>query len=170
MPGQGNRIDFVTGAPEKYASLVDALSMAPGQYRAALGRVSDAVMRQEPSDPAGAWSPQRILAHMTFLVEVNEVFFRQIATMTEPVRKPPAPGHEESDLDPLSVEALLQRIEDATGRSVELLGHTPDAAWGRPGYLRGQRRSLRQMVASHVAHFEEHRVEILRLLGAPVPS
>ena len=57
MPGQGNRIDFVTGAPEKYAALVDALSVAPNQYRAALGRVSDAVMRQEPAEPAGAWAP-----------------------------------------------------------------------------------------------------------------
>ena len=27
MPGQGNRIDFVTGAPEKYASLVDGLAV-----------------------------------------------------------------------------------------------------------------------------------------------
>lgn len=56
------------------------------------------------------------------------------------------------------------------GRTVALLSHTPDAAWGRPGYIRGQRRSLRQVTAAHVAHFEEHRVEMLRLLGAPITA
>ena len=170
MPGQGTRIDFVTGAPEKYAALVDALSVAPNQYRAALGRVSDAVMRQEPAEPAGAWAPQRILAHVAFIAEANDVFIRQMATMTEPVRKPFPSGFEAVDLEPLTVEELLDHIEQAVSRTVELLGHTPDAAWGRPGYARGMRRSLKQMVTTHAAHFDEHLTEMLRLLGAPAGS
>ena len=94
MPGQGNRIDFVTGAPEKYADIVDALSVVPSRYQQALGRVADAAMRVEPAEPEGAWSPQRILAHVTFLAEANEVFIHQQATMTDPVRKafPPPPA------------------------------------------------------------------------------
>ena len=164
MPGQGNRIDFVTGAPEKYARLVDGLSIVPNQYRDAVGRVSDAVMRQEPSD---SWSLQRILAHVVFVTEANDVFIHQMATMTEPVRKEFPMGFEAIDLKPLSADELLQHIEDALGRTVALLSGTPDAAWGRPGYIGGQRRSLKQVVEGHIAHFDEHLTEMRRMLGVP---
>ena len=163
-----SRIDFVTGAPEKYAHLVDRLSVVPGRYRAALDRVPDAAMRTEPSEgqPPQGWSPQRILAHVTFLAEANDVFIHQLATMTEPTRKPFPSGYEATELEALPAGDLLQRIDEAVGRTVALLSHTPDAAWGRPGYVRGLRRSLHQQVQGHADHFDEHLAELQRLLGA----
>jgi len=167
MPGQGTRIDFVTGAPERYASLVDALSVVPNRYRDTLGRVADSAMRLEPTE---GWAPQRILAHVTFLAEANEVFIHQMATMTEPVRKPFPTGFEAHDLEELPGGELLSRIEHAVGQTVALLAFTPDAAWGRPGYIRDKRQSLKQVVESHIAHFDEHLIEMRRLLGAPVAT
>ena len=163
MPGQGSRIDFVTGAPEKYADLVDRLTVIPGKVRAAVGNATDAAMRQEP---AGGWSALRNLAHLVFLAEANDLFFHQMAKMTNPSRKEFPSGYIATDLEELPVAVLLQRIEDAFGRSVELLGHTPDAAWGRPGEARGMRRSIRQMVVYHADHFDEHIAEITKLVGA----
>ncbi len=167
MPGQGNRIDFVTGAPEKYADLVDALAKVPNQYRDALAGASDASMRAEPSD--GGWSAQRNLAHVVFTSEANDVFINQMAKMTSPVRKQYPSGYIAEDLEPLPSAALLTRLEAAIGRTVELLSHTPDAAWGRPGEVRGKRHSLRQMVVIHTEHLAEHLVEIARLVVPPAP-
>ncbi|MSQ31402.1 MAG: DinB family protein [Dehalococcoidia bacterium] len=157
-----SRIDFVTGAPEKYADLVDALAVIPGRYHAALDGVRDAVMQQTP--PEG-WSPQRVLAHVAFVAEANEVFIYQMATMTDPARKPFPSGYEATDLEELPAIDLLRRIEEAVGHTVALLSGTPDAAWGRPGYARGLRRSLRQQVVLHAEHFDEHLAEMQRLIG-----
>lgn len=157
-----SRIDFVTGAPEKYAHLVDALSVAPLRYHEVLDGVSDAAMRTTPAD---GWSPQRILGHVTYLAEANDVFFHQMATMTDPVRRAFPSGYDAPEMEPVPAADLLARMEAALGRTIELLSRTPDAAWGRPGYVRGQRRSIRQMVAYHANHFEEHLAEIRRLLG-----
>ena len=163
MPGQGNRIDFVTGAPEKYAALVDALAVIPNRFRAAVGNASDDAMRQEPR--AGEWSALRNLAHCAFIAEANDVFIQQMARMTNPSRKPFPVGYVAEDLEALSVAELLDRIETAVGRTVTLLGHTPDAAWGRPGEARCMRRSIRQMVVTHTTHFEEHIATIAALAG-----
>ena len=111
------------------------------------------------------WSAQRILGHVAYLAEANDVFFHQMATMTDPVRRAFPSGYDAPEMDALPVAVLLQRIEAALASSVELLSRTPDAAWGRPGYVRGMRRSLRQMVAYHAAHFDEHLAEIRRLLA-----
>ncbi len=168
MPGQGNRIDFVTGAPEKYADLVDALSRIPNQYRDALAGASDATMRAEPSD--GGWSAQRNLAHAVFLAEANDVFITMMAKMTLPVRKHFESGHVAEELEPLSLAELLDRFEAAMGHTVELLSHTPDAAWGRPGEVRGKRYSLRQMVVIHIEHLGDHLAEIARLVAPPAAA
>ena len=163
MPGQGTRIDFVTGAPEKYANLVDAMSVLPGRYRAALANASDATIRRELS--ATDWSAYRNLAHVLFVTEANEVFIRQMATMSEPTRKSFPVGIIAEELETLSVPELSARLEAAIGRTVDLLGHTPDAAWGRPGYVRGLRRSLRQMVVGNTAHLVEHLDNITKLVA-----
>jgi len=167
MPGQGNRIDFVTGAPEKYAALVDALSVLPNKVRAAVAGASDATLRQEP---AGGWSALRNLAHLAFLAEANDVFITQMARMTSPARKEFPSGYVAEDLEELPVAVLVQRIDDALSHTVELLSHTPDAAWGRPGEVRGLRRSLRQMVVAHIDHFEEHIATIAQLVGKPADA
>lgn len=163
MPGQGNRIDFVTGAPEKYADLVDRLTALPNKVRGALGNISDAAARQEPAD--GGWSIARNLGHLLFIAEANDVFIHQMAKMTNPVRKDFPVGVVAEDLEVLPVATLVQRIDDAISHTVELLGHTPDAAWGRPGEVRRQRRSLRQMVVAHIDHFEEHIVTLAAMSG-----
>src|SRR5690606_35290590 len=45
-----SRIDFVTGAPEKYAHLVDALATVPDRLRLVLRGRTTAELRREPGE------------------------------------------------------------------------------------------------------------------------
>ena len=156
------RIDFVTGAPEQYAALVDQLSTVGARLAAVLAGHPDAALRRAPPD---GWSVQRVLGHMAFHAHANGVFIHQLATMTDPQRTPFPSGYEDPALavrDPLE---LLQLIEDETAQTVALLSGTPDAAWGRPGFVRGARRSLRQHVQAHIDHLEEHIAQLAQLLS-----
>lgn len=157
-----SRIDFVTGAPEKYAHLVDALATVPDRLRMVLRGRTAAELRREPAE---GWPIVRILAHMRLYAERNGVFIHQMGTMTEPVR---APINEEEDAAPFvgaGPERLVDEIEVEVGRTVAFLSHLPDASWGRPGRLPAGRRSLRAQVQAHTDHLNEHITQIESLLG-----
>lgn len=156
-----SRIDFVTGAPEKYAHLVDNLATVPERLRDVLANRRDAELRRAPED---GWSVVRILAHMRLYAERNGVFIHQMGTMTDPVRQP----FEESEAEAyasLSADRLLDEFEREVGKTVAFLSLLPDASWGRPGRLAAGRRSLRQQVQLHTDHLNEHIAQIERVLG-----
>ncbi|MEX2446004.1 MAG: DinB family protein [Dehalococcoidia bacterium] len=157
-----SRIDFVTGAPEKYAHLVDALSTLPGRVSAAVEGRPAADLRREPPD---GWSAQRILGHVAFTTAANRVFIHQMATMTDPHRAPFPVGHEDDALAQGDPADLVRQIQEETAAIVELLSGTPDASWGRAGYVREARLSLRQMVTRHIEHVEEHIAQIAQVLA-----
>ena len=160
----GNRIDFVTGAPEKYAHLVDRLSTAPDRLRQAVAGRSATELRREPAD--GNWSVARILAHLAVVVQRNGVFIYRMGTMTDPERMPFSEDDEAKRLQHSNPESLVASVEASVGEIVAFLSHTPDASWGRPGRKNGLRRSLRQEVETMGDHFDEHIAEIDRQLSA----
>jgi len=158
-----SRIDFVTGAPEKYAHLVDRLAEAPVRLRNIVSGRSSTDLRRDPGN--GEWSVPRILAHMSLMAQRNGLFIYQIGTMTDPAR---APLDEEAEAGPLQHQnplALIDMIEADLGKTIDFLSVTPDAAWGRPGRKNGLRRSLRQEVITHGDHMHEHIDAIERLLN-----
>ena len=67
-----SRIDFVTGAPEKYAHLVDDLIQVRTELRAGVNSFSEAEMRLARSDDI--WSAKRTLSHIGVYVHLNGVF------------------------------------------------------------------------------------------------
>jgi hypothetical protein len=156
-----SRIDFVTGAPEKYAHLVDDLIQVRTELRACVNSFSEAEMRLARSDDI--WSAKRTLAHIGVYVHLNGVFIHRMATMTDPQRL----GVDEDQeiqtrgfMSGSSVE-LLDYIDQEIEQTVELLAHTPDAAWGRRGIVDGNSYSLRQRVAAHADHIREHTTQII---------
>ncbi len=159
----GTRIDFVTGAPEKYAHLVDRLSTAPDRLRESMAGRSVTELRREPAD--GNWSIARILAHLSVVVPRNGTFIYQMGTMTDPERMPFVEADEAERLTMANPEALYTTIEAAVAELVGFLSQTPDASWGRPGRKNGLRRSLRQEVTTLAEHFDEHIAEIDRQLA-----
>jgi hypothetical protein len=158
-----SRIDFVTGAPEKYAHLVDALAKVPEElWRVTSGQPTSALRTARGEE----WSAQRVLAHMASYAGWQDRFIKQVATMTDPA--PPA-FDQTAAAEALAAEdpvALLQRVEQEVGATVEFLSGTPDASWGRPGRVRSGRRSLRQIVERHIAHMNEHVEQVKASLGA----
>lgn len=156
------RIDFVTGAPEQYAPLVDRLATIAEHTAGVIAGHADAELRRDPPD---GWSAQRVLGHMVFSAHANGVFIHQLATMTDPQRASFPPGYEDPDLLPREPRELLRLLQDELAQTMALLSRTPDAAWGRPGYVRGARRSLRQHVQAHITHLEEHIAQIAQVLA-----
>jgi len=160
----GNRIDFVTGAPEKYAHLVDRIATGPERLRNALAGHTASAMRRTPED--GNWSVARILAHLVVVTQHNGLFIYRMGTMTDPERMPFVESEESERLQNVSPESLMAAFEAAVTEVVEFLSQTPDAAWGRPGRKNGLRRSLRQEVVALGDHFDEHIAEVSRQLAA----
>lgn len=157
-----SRIDFVTGAPEKYAHLVDRLAEAPVRLRSITRGQNQAALRRDPGN--GEWPISRILAHMAVMAQRNGLFIYQMATMTDPARAPLDEDAEAGRLQHQNPLMLVDLIEAELGKTIALLSHTPDASWGRPGRKNGLRRSLRQEVETHGKHMHEHLDSIEALL------
>jgi DinB family protein len=163
-----SRIDFVTGAPEKYMPLVQELTQIPNRVEALLGGHA---ARDLQRTPEGEWSAARVLAHMISYARHNGDFIRQIAWMTTPERQPWDEDDEVSreGLATRNAATLLGALSAAIAETVELLSHTPDARWGRPGTVPGYgRRSLRQQLRGHIDHLNDHATQLEALL-APQP-
>ena len=155
-----SRIDFVTGAPEKYAHLVDDLIQVRTELREVVSSFSEAEMRLGRS--GDIWSARRTLAHIGVYVHVNGVFLHRMVTMTDPQRLPVSEDQEiqtRGFMNESSLE-LLNYIDQEIQETVALLAHSPDAAWGRRGIVDGNSRSLRQRVASHADHIRDHTDQI----------
>lgn len=159
-----SRIDFVTGAPEKYAHLVEALATVSERLRSAASRARAGSWDAAPRE-GGEWTAQHTLAHMALYAQKNGVFIRQMATMTEPARLAFDEAAETAALEARPVAELIALVESEVGKTVDLLSGTPDAGWGRPGSIRGARRSLRQQVQSHAEHMQGHVDQIADALG-----
>ena len=156
-----SRIDFVTGAPERYIGEVRALAAIPDRLRAALEGHSAEDLRRAPSE--GEWSPVRVLAHLLSYARHTGEFIYRIAWMQEPVLVSwdEAAEVEREGWERLEGRELLARIRAEIESTVALLSETPDASWGRPGlHPLGGRRSLRQQVRTHVRHLEDHIAQI----------
>jgi len=157
-----SRIDFVTGAPEKYMSMVEELAAVPDHIATILDRLNSNEFRQS-RDPE--WSPARILNHMISYAKHNGEFINQMAWMTDPTRRE---WDEESELSmQANSDQLLQSLRDELFTTIELLSHTPDAQWGRPGSISYYgRRSLRQQLRSHIDHLSSHTDQIEQIMAS----
>ena len=157
-----SRIDFVTGAPELYAHLVDRLAEAPVRLRNLVAGRNATELRRDPGN--GEWAIPRILAHMAVTAQHNGTFIYQMGTMTDPSRLPFDEEAEGGRLQNQNPTALVDIIERELGKTIDFLSGTPDAAWGRPGRKNGLWRSLRQEVTTHGEHMHEHLDAIERML------
>jgi len=160
-----SRIDFVTGAPEKYMPLVEELGTIPDHIESLVSSCTAREIQQKNS--ADSWSIARILAHMLSYTRHNSEFIRQIAWMTDPQRRPWDEVAEitEQDLANKNGTELSKALRESIAETVELLSNTPDASWGRPGTVPGRgRRSLRQQLRSDINHLVEHVEQIEELV------
>jgi plasmid stabilization system protein ParE len=162
-----SRIDFVTGAPEKYAPLLEELSAIPDRAERLVATHTARDMQRAPAEDE--WSADRVLAHMISYAIHNGEFINQIAWMTDPCRRP---WDEDTEgWTNKSGATLAETLRSSIGETIELLSGTPDASWGRPGIVpdRG-RRSLRQQLRAHIDHLVEHIDQAEESLAALQPT
>jgi hypothetical protein len=161
-----SRIDFVTGAPEKYMPLVQELTLVEERVEQLVAGYTGRDLQRQPSE--GQWSASRVLAHMISYAIHNGEFIRQIAWMTDPRRRPWDEDAEVAREGWANKNGanLVQALREPLAETIELLSGTPDAQWGRPGTVPGRgRRSLRQQVRAHLDHLEEHIVQLEQMLS-----
>src|SRR5690606_7948580 len=141
------RIDFVTGAPQRYMPLVDRLSVLPDRLGRVLAGRSRGDLQREPAE--GEWSAARVAAHMVSYARHNHGFIFNMSWMTEPTRQP---WDEEAEVgsegwERLDGPGLVEAFEAELRKTIDVLVETPDASWGRSGTIPNRgRRSLRQQV------------------------
>ena len=166
-----SRIDFVTGAPEKYMPLVQDLTQIAVRLEPLIASYTSRDLQRTPSEDA--WGASRVLAHMISYAIHNGEFINQIVWMTDPRRRAWDEDAEVSSEGWTNKNgaALLEALREPTNETIELLSGTPDASWGRPGTgPGGGRRSLRQQVQAHTEHLNEHIDQIEALLAVPEPA
>jgi hypothetical protein len=163
-----SRIDFVTGAPEKYMSLVRDLTQVAERLEPLVASYTSRDLQRAPSEDA--WGASRALSHMISYAIHNGEFINQIVWMTDPRRRAWDEDAEVSSEGWTNKNGavLLEALREPLNDTIELLSGTPDASWGRPGMVPGRgRRSLRQQVGAHTAHLNEHIDQIEQLLAVP---
>jgi DinB superfamily len=163
-----SRIDFVTGAPEKYMSLVRDLTQVAERLEPLVASYTSRDLQRAPSEDA--WGASRVMAHMISYAVHNGEFINQIIWMTDPRRRAWDEDGEVSSEGWTNKNgaALLEALREPLNETIELLSGTPDASWGRPGTVPGRgRRSLRQQVRAHIDHLNEHIDQVEELLAVP---
>lgn len=159
------RIDFVTGAPLRYMPLVNELATVPDRVEAVLSAHAGASLTHALAD---GWPPARVLAHMLSYARHNGAFISMIAHMTDPIRPAWDEDAEIAAEGWLNFDAgrFVSALDAEITPTVQLLAHTPDASWGRPGlHPTDGRRSLRQQVQAHLDHMSEHIAQLEALLA-----
>lgn len=151
------RVNFVTGAVRRYIPEIEALRAVPERIGAVITEQPMGWLRASPAD--GEWVPARVVGHVIAYVEQSHENLYRMAFMTDPVLKfaDDAGVAESAGWEHMPGGLLLERLEAAVARCVELLAELPDASWGRPGiHPMGGRRSIAQHVRAVTAHCMEH--------------
>ncbi|MDG1989750.1 MAG: hypothetical protein P8J51_00535 [Dehalococcoidia bacterium] len=164
-----SRIDFVTGAPIKYAENVSQLSSIPNLVKKALreekmGQSKDNAI-DALSDEA-EWSSHRVLCHMRNYSYNITLLIKRMLTDTDPKQIHWNENKEYTELKQ-SEKALLNIHSQLKGNIeslVIMLSETPDAAWGRAGtHLYLGRISVKQLVKWHYNHLLQHIEQIANI-------
>jgi hypothetical protein len=161
-----SRIDFVTGAPIRYAENVSLFSNIPNLVKKALGEEK---IREENAKAIDAhsnetdWSSHRVLCHMRNYSYNITLLISRMLTDTDPKQIQWNENTEYLELNQ-SEKALLNinsQLKENIERLVVMLSKTPDAAWGRAGtHLYLGRVSVKQLVKWHYNHLLQHIEQI----------
>ncbi|MSQ36608.1 MAG: DinB family protein [Dehalococcoidia bacterium] len=155
------RINFVTGAVRRYVPEIEALRAIPTRIDEAIAGQPMGWLRT--ADAEGEWAPARVVGHVIAYVEQSHENLYRMAAMTDPVLKlaDDAGVAATAGWEHMPGGSLMERLEAAVARCVEVLAELPDASWGRPGlHPTGGRRSIVQQVRLVTAHCVEHAVQL----------
>ncbi|MFB0901200.1 MAG: hypothetical protein QMB22_04255 [Dehalococcoidia bacterium] len=153
-----SRIDFVTGAPVRYAEQVSELAKLANDTK----RYIPIQKKQSAADihhDEAKWENHRIVCHMrNYAANINTLMKRMLID-TDPSQLIWNEQETYVNLNQSEKETLyiFNQFKSLVEEMVFMLSKTPDAAWGRAGkhvYL--GRVSVKQLVKWHTNHIKQH--------------
>ena len=155
-----SRIDFVTGAPIRYAEIVsDVANLSNLTKKAIEQKGAEKKSKKYTSSNEEEWSTHRILCHMlNYSSNINLLITRMLVD-TDPKQ---IKWNENSIYENLKQKekptiSIFNQFKENIEELVATLSKTPDAAWGRSGnhvYL--GKISVKQLVKWHCNHLVQH--------------
>ena len=155
-----SRIDFVTGAPIRYAEIVsDVANLSNLTKKAIEQKDAEKKSKKDTSSNEEEWSTHRILCHMlNYSSNINLLITRMLVD-TDPKQ---IKWNENSIYENLKQKekptiSIFNQFKENIEELVATLSKTPDAAWGRSGnhvYL--GKISVKQLVKWHCNHLVQH--------------
>ena len=155
-----SRIDFVTGAPIRYAEIVsDVANLSNLTKKAIEQKDAEKKSKKDASSNEEEWSTHRILCHMlNYSSNINLLITRMLVD-TDPKQ---IKWNENSIYENLKQKekptiSIFNQFKENIEELVATLSKTPDAAWGRSGnhvYL--GKISVKQLVKWHCNHLVQH--------------
>jgi hypothetical protein len=145
--------------------IIDTLKDLPSLLEAELAGLSDAVIRQKPSE--SEWSIREVLGHLSFAEDDWHKRLYQVWSLTDPMLVTFASDDEamEAARNATSISPYLEHITAHRPETVLLLAHAVD--WTRLGNWRGVgRRTLKQLAEALVEHDADHLQQIRSLKTA----
>jgi uncharacterized damage-inducible protein DinB len=154
-------------------SLIEAYEMAPVRLRVAVAGLSREELTARPGP--GAWSILEVVVHITDSDAISIDRMKRILTEDNP---PLLYADESAYVERLfthdqNLEDALVLLEIGRRQWARVLRKLPDAAFDRAGqHNRRGRVTLGEMVASYIAHIDDHLKFIVGKranLGKPLP-
>tara|TARA_Y100000996_G_scaffold266079_1_gene209353 strand:+ start:2584 stop:3075 length:492 start_codon:yes stop_codon:yes gene_type:complete len=155
-----SRIDFVTGAPIRYAEIVsDVANLSNLTKKAIEQKDAEKKSKKDTSSNEEEWSTHRILCHMlNYSSNINLLITRMLVD-TDPKQ---IKWNENSIYENLKQKekptiSIFNQFKENIEELVATLSKTPDAAWGRSGnHIYLGKISVKQLVKWHCNHLVQH--------------
>ena len=161
-----SRIDFVTGAPIRYAEIVSDIANLSNLIKEALKKVNaEEKSEKDTTISEEEWSTHRILCHMlNYSSNINLLITRMLVD-TDPKQIKWNENDAYIDLKQRDkpTASIFNQFKENMEELVTTLSKTPDAAWGRSGnhvYL--GKISVKQLVKWHCNHIMQHISQITK--------
>jgi len=142
--------------------IIDTLKDLPRLLQEELAGVSEAVIRNKPSETE--WSIREVMGHLSFAEDIWHKRLYQVWSLTDPMLVTFA-GEDEAlaaARDASSINPYLEHIKANRPKTIDLLVHAVD--WSRLGNWRGTgRRTLKQLAEALVEHDLDHLQQIRNL-------
>lgn len=147
------------------ARILAILAATPDEIRALVTDVDDAVLAAKPS--ASEWSVKEIIGH---IVVTDGLFVRRVDAILDQAEyqqpMPPWDLHVGKGYHAKSVHELLDLLESARGRSLNLVQALSPQQWANAWSMLGGSRSVLEIGTWHANHDVGHIAQIRRLLDA----
>ena len=155
-----SRIDFVTGAPIRYAAIVSDIAKLSNLTKKALEEFdAEEKNEKDATNNEEDWSTHRILCHMLNYSSNINLLIKRMLIDTDPkqIKWNENDAYNNLKQQEKPTASIFNQFKENIEELVTILSKTPDAAWGRSGnHIYLGKISVKQLVKWHYNHVIQH--------------